>query len=107
MSDQQVFSLLLSSRKSQYSAKLASVSKQFEVSKKDVFAEVCRANVSFDCIDVAQLERKRDALDQRSEDLGRSFVDGKVEMSAFVQEYLEVRSNYHSLSSKMAVANQL
>lgn len=72
-----------------YKARLAEVSKQYGTNKTDVIAE---------------LNKKKDALDNTSEEMGKNFVDGKIELSTFLQEYLEVRTNYHTLNSKLSVS---
>jgi len=51
-----------------------------------------------------ELKATKNELDSNSEELGASFVEGKIELGNFLQDFLEKRSKYHELSAKMKIA---
>lgn len=48
-----------------------------------------------------ELKTVRDELDESSEEIGRSFVDGSKELPLFITEYLDHRIRYHTLCTKI------
>jgi hypothetical protein len=52
------------------------------------------------------LNKKNELLDQDSEKLGERFVNGDVELSSFLQEFLDLRIKYHTLNAKLLLTQR-
>ena len=62
-----------------------------------------RAAVSKNSI-LSQLKDKENVLEENSDALGQSFMDGKTNVQAFVPQYHELRKKLYSLRAKIRAA---
>ena len=52
------------------------------------------------------MNKKKDLLDQDSEEIGRKLVAGELELPTFMAEYLEKRIKYHSMQDRIQLATK-
>eukprot|EP01038_Epipyxis_sp_PR26KG_P011166 gene11166-14984_t len=57
--------------------------------------------VKSDEVIIQQLSKKKNELDEESENIGKTFVEGKVGMDSFLKDYLSARTKYYSIASKL------
>ena len=48
-----------------------------------------------------KVEEKCAQLDRSSDDLSNEFVSGNINLSRFLEEFLEARKKYHALATKL------
>ena len=72
-----------------YKQKLADVNRKYGTSKEELYRI---------------LEGQLNSLDDSSESLSRSFLNGEIPLTNFVDEYKKIRTEFHLLDSKLKLS---